>query len=174
MNKPELIKHFGKHHNELMLYALKLTGSMQDAEDLVSDLCVIILERHDDAEEVRFPLAFFRTCLRNLFYGSTNKARRLVVVDPTDSSLESIVSDNSEDMEAVDFLLGLNKRLAQYPPDLAEAFCMRYLDGYPLQEVARKIGVPANTLAQKFKRLRGSLAKSGPDFWLMTLMFHCK
>ena len=50
---------------------------------------------------------------------------------------------------------------------------MRYLDGYPLHEVARKIGIPANTLAQKFKRLRGSLLKSGPDLWLMILMFHC-
>ena len=173
MNNTELLNHFAKHHNALILYALKLTGNMQDAEDLVSDLCVIVLGRQDNAEEVRYPLAFFKTCLRNMFYTNTNKARRIVAVDPADPALESIVSDNSGDMDTVNFLLSLNKRLAQYPPDLAEAFCMRYLDGYPLQEVARKMGIPANTLAQKFKRLRGSLLKSGTDLWLMILMFHC-
>ena len=173
MNNTELLNHFAKHHNALILYALKLTGSMQDAEDLVSDLCVIVLGRQDNAEEVRYPLAFFKTCLRNMFYTNANKARRIVAVDPADPALESIVSDNSDDIATVNFLMSLNKRLAQYPPELAEAFCMRYLDGYPLQEVARKMGIPANTLAQKFKRLRGSLSKSGPDLWLMILMFHC-
>lgn len=173
MNKNELIDCLGKYQNELVLYALKLTGKIQDAEDLVGELCINILERSDAAEEVRFPKPFFKTCLRNLSYNSRIEKNRFIVIDPTDSSLHQIMSDNSCDIATVDFLLSLNKRLAQYPPDLVEAFCMRYLDGYPLHEIATQIGIPANTLSQKFKRLRQSLSKSGTNFWLMILMFHC-
>lgn len=173
MSKDELIEYLCKCQNELVLYALKLTGKMHDAEELVSELCINILERSDTAEEVRFPKPFFKACLRNLAYNSRIEKNRFIVIDPTDSSLHQIMSVNSCDIATVEFLLSLNKRLAKYPPDLVEAFCMRYLDGYPLHEIADKMGIPANTLSQKFKRLRQSLSESGSNFWLMVIMFHC-
>ena len=71
-------------------------------------------------------------------------------------------------MAHIEFLLSLNKQLAKYPPDLAEAF---YIDGYPLQEVARQMGLPSNTLAQKFKRLRKALALSDMRLWLFVITF---
>ena len=74
-------------------------------------------------------------------------------------------------MAHIEFLLSLNKQLAKYPPDLAEAFYMRYLDGYPLQEVARQMGLPSSTLAQKFKRLRKALALSDMRLWLFVITF---
>ena len=91
--------------------------------------------------------------------------------DVTSTELNLIIAESTSDMTHVEFLLSLNKQLEKYPPDLAEAFYMRYLDGYPLQEVALKMGIPANTLAQRFRRLRKALASSDLQLLCMVLIF---
>lgn len=71
MDKSELIEEFSKCRKNLERYAVSLTGNIKDAEDLVSDLCIAILERNTDVEEIRFPKAFFKTSLRHkntIFY----------------------------------------------------------------------------------------------------------
>lgn len=65
MDKSELIEEFSKCRKNLERYAVSLTGNIKDAEDLVSDLCIAILERNTDVEEIRFPKAFFKTSLRH-------------------------------------------------------------------------------------------------------------
>ena len=61
MDKNELIEEFSKCRENLERYAVSLTGNIEDAEDLVSDLCIALLERNTDVEEIRFPRAFFNT-----------------------------------------------------------------------------------------------------------------
>ena len=102
---------------------------------------------------------------------SSLRKGRCICIDPTGTELNSIIAKSANDMAHIEFLLSLNKQLAKYPPDLAEAFYMRYLDGYPLQEVARQMGLPSNTLAQKFKRLRKALALSDMRLWLFVITF---
>ena len=171
MDKNELIEEFSKCRENLERYAVSLTGNIEDAEDLVSDLCIALLERNTDVEEIRFPRAFFNTSLRHMVYNSSLRKGRCICIDPTGTELNSIIAKSANDMAHIEFLLSLNKQLAKYLPDLAEAFYMRYLDGYPLQEVARQMGLPSNTLAQKFKRLRKALALSDMRLWLFVITF---
>ena len=48
MDKNELIEEFSKCRENLERYAVSLTGNIEDAEDLVSDLCIALLERNTD------------------------------------------------------------------------------------------------------------------------------
>ena len=171
MDKSELIEEFSQCRKNLERYAVLLTGNIKDAEDLVSDLCIAILVRNTDVEEIRFPKAFFKTSLRHMAYNRSSRKGKCICVDPTSTELNLIIAESTSDMTHVEFLLSLNKQLEKYPLDLAEAFYMRYLDGYPLQEVALKMGIPANTLAQRFRRLRKALASSDLRLLCMVLIF---
>lgn len=140
MDKNELIEEFSKCRENLERYAVSLTGNIEDAEDLVSDLCIALLERNTDVEEIRFPRAFFNTSLRHMVYNSSLRKGRCICIDPTGTELNSIIAKSANDMAHIEFLLSLNKQLAKYPPDLAEAFYMRYLDGYPFRRWHGKWG----------------------------------
>lgn len=171
MEKKAIIDAFSKYREDLERYAVSLTGNTEEAKDLVSDLCIALLERDADAEEIRFPKAFFNTSLRHMVYNSSLRKSRCVEIDPTGTELNSIIKYGADDMAHIEFLLSLNKELAKYPPDLAEAFYMRYLDDYPLHEVARQMRISPNTLAQKFKRLRKALSSSDMRLWLTVTTF---
>ena len=147
MDKNELIEEFSKCRENLERYAVSLTGNIEDAEDLVSDLCIALLERNTDVEEIRFPRAFFNTSLRHMVYNSSLRKGRCICIDPTGTELNSIIAKSANDMAHIEFLLSLNKQLA------------------------RQMGLPSNTLAQKFKRLRKALALSDMRLWLFVITF---
>ena len=113
MDKNELIEEFSKCRENLERYAVSLTGNIEDAEDLVSDLCIALLERNTDVEEIRFPRAFFNTSLRHMVYNSSLRKGRCICIDPTGTELNSIIAKSANDMAHIEFLLSLNKQLAK-------------------------------------------------------------
>ncbi|HPK15732.1 MAG TPA: RNA polymerase sigma factor [Clostridia bacterium] len=167
MEKEALLMLFGNHLEELTLYAIKRIGNVENARDMVSELALALLSRSEDSEEIRYPMAYFKTSLRNMVYDTRNEKTASIPVDPCDPLWNSTISERQLEQETdlVELLAWLDQQLVSCPPQIAEAFRLRYLDGYPLGEVARMVDIPANTLAQRFRRLRMQLKKSYPEIW---------
>lgn len=68
----------------------------------------------------------------------------------------------------------LKKELSAYSPETREAFYLYYFDGYPLEEIAKRMNINKNTLSQRFVRIRGKLTRKAANqslFLALTLLF---
>lgn len=176
MTKEALLILFGDQLEELTLYALKRIGNVEDARDMVGEVALALMSRSEDAGEIRCPMAYFKTSLRHLTFDMHKKSANTVSLDDKGESCIAKTYEQEFERETglSELLTWLDQQLTSCPPEIAEAFRLRYLDGYPLKEVAKIVGIPANTLAQRFRRLRKQIRKSYPEMWAtFVLIFKC-
>lgn len=53
----------------------------------------------------------------------------------------------------------IREEFAALLPEMQEAFLMVYFDGFALENVAKQMGIPSNTLSKRFSRFRQRLEK---------------
>jgi RNA polymerase sigma factor (sigma-70 family) len=154
---------FVRQYQVLLGVAFQLTRSEDDALDLMQDLAESIARNDRPANSIQHPMAFFRTCLRNARINSLKRSEREVPSEPEEmaahpsgDSVENTVILN----EAMEWL---KKELSSYSPEVREAFYLYYFDGYPMEELAKKINMNKNTLSQRFVRIREKLVKKAAN-----------
>lgn len=164
MRLEELLQIFVDKRNreELYAYALSLTKNEHDAEDLLSDLLILIYEK-PEMQNAREPMAYFKTCLRYRYYNIRQRNKKMVPADSLDISQNySNEGDYTGHLEELETRAKLRKSLSDYSDELIEAFEKFYLEGYSQKEVAASLGISPNTLSQQFRRMRMKLRKTYP------------
>jgi RNA polymerase sigma factor (sigma-70 family) len=143
------------NRSRLYRYALMLTGDHETASDLVADLALTIYSG-EIPENVREPIAYFKTCMRHAYCNSVRRDRRFRELAPQLAEGDANRDTAQEDRETRALLREL---LEGEPPEWIEAFEAFYLDGYSQKEIASGLGVSVNTVAQRFKRMRMRIRK---------------
>ncbi len=157
--------------------ALGLAGDAHEAEDLVQDALVVALERGERSEGAL--AAWFTGVLRNLAWkrrrgdqrrrGREERAAR-PEAEPATDELEQRVSLHQSLVQAV-------MRLDE---PSRSAVLLRYLEQLPPRAIARKLGVPVNTVRTRIQRglahLRRELDRDtgGRERWLPGLLALCE
>ena len=143
------------NRNKLYRYALMLTGDHETASDLVADLALLIYSGKIP-ENVREPIAYFKTCMRHAYCNEVRRAQRLRELAP---KLVTEATDRDAAQEDKASRALLRDLLSGEPPEWIEAFEAFYLDGYSQKEIASALGVNVNTVSQRFKRMRARIRK---------------
>lgn len=159
MNTISLIDEFVAEYTELKRFAASLGHDQNDILDLLQDLAETLLVKGGELQDIRTPIAYFKTCLRHMKYNKMAKNKKEIIVDPDVIDTFKTEPQKDFDLSCLEIIDWLNKQLASSPPELREAFIKYHVDGHPLEQVAQDLNIAPNTLSQTFSRMRKRLKK---------------
>ncbi|MBV9037597.1 MAG: RNA polymerase sigma factor [Acidobacteriaceae bacterium] len=161
-----------EHLDSLYSYALALTRSRTEAEDLVQETCLRALRAEAQLRPASHLKSWLFTILRNLFFNHLrNGSARFEAY-----SLDTEGTDEAArcDKRAVDPQAALLRQverqqvqaaLALLPAVYREVLVLREWEGLSYSETAQVLGCPIGTVMSRLGRARGilkeTLAKSG-------------
>lgn len=156
---------FTEHLDRLHNLARGLTRSAQDAEDLVSETCLLALRGWRRAEPDD-PGAWFATiCLNAARSSYRRRSARPVEVAAEDWLLDRADEDADTARSALASLQARRVReaVAQLPAPQLEAIALMDLGGYTAAQTAAIVGAPRGTVLARVHRGRKVLARSLAD-----------
>jgi RNA polymerase sigma-70 factor (ECF subfamily) len=151
---------FEQHHERVFRVARRITGSAEDAEDVLQTVFLRIMRRDD-------PSLRADDAANYLHRAATNAALDLLRRRKT-ARAESIEDaeryrDHEPSPEAAHESAEIRSRvraaLADLNPRAAEIFVLRYFDGYGNREIARLLNTSWSTIAVTLHRTRAKLQK---------------
>jgi RNA polymerase sigma-70 factor (ECF subfamily) len=152
----------------LRAFALKLTGSEMDAEDLYQDTTMRIITNSEKYLQGTNFKAWAVTIMRNIFINNYRKrVRRNLIIDQTpnnyyiNSGDNSIGNEGESDITFIE-LMGMVNTL---PEDFRKPFMMAY-EGYKYEEIAEELGSPLGTIKSRIFFARKKLQKMYADFYM--------
>jgi RNA polymerase sigma-70 factor (ECF subfamily) len=149
----------GDHLDKLFRAAWALSGSREDAEDLVQDTYERVLKRprfvrRDD------DLGYLYRTLRNTYFNARRTASRRpsVVAELDDMQAESVRSDSQPEL-AAEIGLALDA-VAGLPQPMREVLVAIDVVGLSYAEAAKALGVHENTVPTRLARARLKVAEA--------------
>ena len=152
----------------LRRYALSLTGSMPDAEDLLHSTIERALARADQFQDgSELDRWVFRIC-KNLWFDEWRKRKiRGPSVDPEDVKHEPSV-DGERHAENRVKLKELTEALQAMQIEQREVLVLVVIEGYSYREVSDQLDVPIGTVMSRLARARTKLGALMPETRLST------
>ncbi len=165
MDDGDFLDAFTEHLDRLHNLARGLTGSPQDAEDLVSETCLLALRgwRRNPPDD---PAAWFATiCLNAARSSYRRRAARPVEVTGEDWLLDR--ADERADtagsaLSSIE-VRRVREAVGQLPAPQLEAIALMDLGGYTAAQTARIVGAPRGTVLARVHRGRKVLARALAD-----------
>jgi RNA polymerase sigma-70 factor, ECF subfamily len=140
----------------LRAFAISLTGSVDQADDLVQEALVRGLSHIDSFQPGTSMQAWLFTILRNQFHTSFRRRRR-EVEDP-DGVLAGTLFCAPEQDGHLD-LQDMRTALAKLPVDQREALLLVSAEGFSYEEAAAVCGAKVGTIKSRINRARARLAE---------------
>ncbi len=159
MDDREFLDAFAEHLDRVHNLARGLTGSRQDAEDLVQETCLLAL-RGWRREPPRDPAAWFATICLNAARSSYRRSAARPVEVLADEWLHALADDGDTADHAMASLDvdRVHRALAQLPEVQREAITLMDLGGYSASQTAAIVGSPRGTVLARVHRGRKALA----------------
>lgn len=166
MNSLQFQKKLLGLQDNMMNFALMLTANRLDAEDLVQDTTMKVIDNQDKfVDNVNFK-GWVLTVMRNIFINNYHKlVRTQTYVDPnTDIYNLDVVTDSDFHSPEGSFQLKeITKAINELNDDLKIPFSM-FLSGYKYNEIAEKLDIPLGTVKSRIFFARQELQKILKDF----------
>jgi RNA polymerase sigma-70 factor, ECF subfamily len=140
----------------LRAFAASLSGSVQQADDLVQDTMLKAWSNASSFTAGTNIRAWLFTILRNTYYSLYRRRGR--EVQDTDSIYSSKVAVSGGQESAID-LADFRVALAKLPPDQREVLIMVGATGLSYEETAQICGVAVGTIKSRVNRARVRLAE---------------
>ena len=143
----------------LRRFALSLTRSGPDADDLLQDACTTALQKwHQYDPSQPLDRWLFRV-LRNLWISEIRKrkVRQGEGQVPAEDAAELQVENNMDDVLTAQKVRG---QVANLHPDLAEPLMLVCAEGYSYRETSDLLGIPIGTVMSRIHRARKLLLSS--------------
>lgn len=148
----------------LRRFAIALTGSVADADDLVQDTVERALRNlHQWEPGTRLDNWMFRIA-KNRFIDirRSNKRSGMVVIDAP----EETASVSSDGLRAAEYRLALrdvSQALQSLPLEQREALALVVIDGLSYRDASNILDIPIGTLTSRIARAREALAHLVPE-----------
>mgnify|MGYP003340987933 CR=1 FL=1 len=145
----------------LKSYAIKLTGDVEEAEDLLQETVLKAFTNEDKFTEGTNLKGWLYTIMRNVFI---NKYRRSVKSkifhDPTENQyyLNSSPAEGPHRGEGNLVMREVNRALNELSDNLRTPFMLSY-DGYKYEEIAQQLSIPLGTVKVRIHNARKELMK---------------
>ena len=149
-----------------MNFALMLTANRDDAEDLMQDTTLKVLDNQEKfVDNVNFK-GWVLTVMRNIFINNYHKVvRTQTLVDQgVDLYNLEVVNESGFDSPDGSFQIQeITKVIESLNDDLKIPFSM-YISGYKYSEIAEKLGLPLGTVKSRIFFARQELQKKLKDY----------
>jgi RNA polymerase sigma-70 factor (ECF subfamily) len=142
-----------EHHQAVYRYGYRLTGSVQDAEDLTQQVFLAAHRKIGQLRNIDKARSWLFAILRNRFFREQGRRRPVLAAD---LSLDTDLLPTAPPPEAVD-----GDRLQQALNQLPDAFrlmvVMFYFEECSYREIAERLDVPIGTVMSRLARAKGYL-----------------
>ena len=152
---------FQEHHGQVFATAYRLTGSAQDAEDVLQTVFLRLLRRQDELDLTPSPVGYLHRAAANASLDLLRaRARsRSIALDELDVPLknggpEARPEQRQEDREMRGVL---RQALTQLSPKSAEIFSLRFLEDLPNREIAKTMGMSQTAVGVALHRARNQV-----------------
>ena len=151
MTEHEFQRAFQDHKDAVYGFALRMTGSVQIAEDVAQDCFVELLRRPDRFDPSRGPMRqFLLGMARNRVFGYWRSERRL---DPIEQDLRT----ETPDLAAGHVALLIGAAVQSLPPLQREALLLFEYEGFTLEEIGNLVDADVGTVKSRLHRARERL-----------------
>jgi RNA polymerase sigma-70 factor, ECF subfamily len=150
---------FLEHHRRVFRAAFRVTGSAQDAEDVLQTV-FLRLAQHPGGRAPINPASYLYRAAVNaaLDLLRTRRAAAVVALDDVSQDLTADATQRPDRThEAAEIRAWLRDALSRLHPRAAEMFALRYLEGYANVEIAGLLGASRFTVAVTLHRTRRRL-----------------
>lgn len=141
---------YEEHSGLVLKAALRVTGNMADAEDVLQTVFMRVLNQPEGFQAGAAPEAYLRRAATNAAIDVLRRrgtAREVDLEARQHSGKESTAYQKERVRQA----------LAKLPKDDAELFVLRNLDGFSYDELAAMFGIERGTVASRLHRIREAL-----------------
>jgi RNA polymerase sigma-70 factor (ECF subfamily) len=148
---------FREHSQMVYRTAFSVTGSPQDAEDVLQGLFLWLLRRGIPAGLKENPKAYLYRAAVNLSLNAVKARKRHVLTDDMlrlDSAVDSLAVDVAEETQR-----HLVDAISQLDPRAVELIVLRYEHDYSDAEIGKLLGASRGTIAVTLHRARARLKK---------------
>ena len=150
----------------MMNFALMLTANRDDAQELLQDTTLKVLDNQDKfVDNVNFK-GWVLTVMRNIFINNYHKIVRVQTVVDSSADLYNLDVVNDSGFDSPDKayqIKEITKAINGLNDDLKVPFSM-FLSGYKYNEIAEKLNVPLGTVKSRIFFARQELQKRLKDF----------
>jgi RNA polymerase sigma-70 factor (ECF subfamily) len=158
MGRPLDSARIGDHLDRLYRAAWALTGSREDAEDLVQDTYARVLarprflRREDD-------VGYLLRALRNTFFNQRRTAARRPRSEPLPEGQEFVEQRTGADPEAALEAREVYAAVAALPDDFRDVVVAVDVAGLSYEEAAKALEIPQGTVMSRLYRARQQVAR---------------
>ncbi len=142
------------HLDAVYRYAYRLTGVVQDAEDLTQQVFLLAQERLDQLRETERARGWLFTILRNSFLKTVQRTQP-VLATSVGLNLEMVPAEGETD-RAVDSA-ELQAAIDDLPAEFRVVVAMFYFEGCSYREISEKLDLPMGTVMSRLARAKGHL-----------------
>ena len=153
----EIEEVFREHYALVYRTAFSVTGSPQDAEDVVQNLFLQILRRGFPCGLKEKPKAYLYRAAVNLSINAVRLRRRHVLTN--DAERFDAAVETTDDAEAAGLERRLVDAMSQLNPRAVEMLILRYEHDYSDAEIGKLLGTSRTVIAVTLHRARARLKK---------------
>jgi len=158
----ELERIFSEHHGRVFAAAYRVTGSAQDAEDVLQTVFLRLLKRQHELDLSPEPGSYLRRAAVNAsidLVRARSRARSIGLDELPSEPEGAPTADPGKRQEDRETRTWLRQAIAQLSPKNAEIFTLRYLEGVSNQDIARTLGMSQTAVGVALFRARGQVKK---------------
>ncbi len=166
MNTLQFKKKLLSIQENMMSFALMLTANRDDAQDLMQDTTLKVLDNQEKfIDNVNFK-GWVLTVMRNIFINNYHKIVRAQTVVDQSVDLYNLDITNESGFDTPDSafqIQEISKAIEQLNKELKIPFSM-HLSGYKYNEIAEKLKLPLGTVKSRIFFARQELQKTLKDY----------
>jgi RNA polymerase sigma-70 factor, ECF subfamily len=148
---------FRQHHQLIYRTALGVTGSSEDAEDILQTIFLRLLGREFPPDLNRNPRGYlYRAAVNASLNVIRAKARNIQILDPNNLSTVVCHDEAERDQEIQNRLIQAISRLNR---GAVEILMLRYVHNYSHAEIAKVLGTSRSAIAVSLFRSRARIKK---------------
>ena len=165
----KLLDQYREDLRSLLALARSVVRDADEAEDVLQDVMLKLIEEQDSFSDLQNPRAFLRRCVRNEAVDHLRKRRReLPTADEAIAAFRSRAT--ASELRELEDVLWLKSYLDDLGPEMKQAFIEYAIDGYTIAEVSKHMGISPDTLRKRFGAVKKKL-RLDRDLFLFILIF---
>lgn len=151
---------FNENHALVYRAAYRITGSNEDAEDVLQTLFLRLLRREILPDIEKNPKAYMHRAAINIALDIVKQRGRSVASGNLEEDFAQQGSQQPHRTPAFRIQDWLREALAELNPKASEIFILKHIEGYDNAEIAAMLGTSRGTVAVLLFRARARLKKS--------------
>lgn len=144
-----------QHMAALRRYAILLLGSVNDADDVVQETLMRILNQGKPVAEIRDLRSYLFATLHNIYIDDTRRQRRMASQVPIENVLSTLSSPATQHKRLE--LRDLAHALGRLPIEQREVVLLVGIEGMSYADAAKTLDVPVGTIMSRLSRGREAL-----------------